>query len=101
MLHHIVMWTLKDFAEGNPKSVNLKILKEKLENLKLLIPEIKELEVGINMESSEFSNFDIVLDMYFENYEQMKIYQVHPEHKKVAEFVSKVRDLRAAVDYEI
>lgn len=95
------MWALKDFAEGNPKSVNLKILKEKLENLKLLIPEIKELEVGINMESSEFSNFDIVLDMYFENYEQMKIYQVHAEHKKVAEFVSKVRDLRAAVDYEI
>jgi len=39
--------------------------------------------------------------MYLENYDEMKTYQIYPEHKKVAEFVAKVRDLRAAVDYEI
>ena len=101
MLHHIVMWTLKEFAEGNPKSENLKITKEKLENLKLLIPEIKELEVGVKLETSEFANYDLVLDTYFENYEEFKKYQLHPEHKKVVEWLAKVRDLKASVDYEM
>ena len=101
MLHHIVMWKLKDFAEGKTKNENAELMKEKLEDLKIKIPEIKELEVGLNIDTSEYSNYDLVLDMYFENYDEMKTYQIHPEHKKVAEFVAKVRDLRAAVDYEI
>ncbi|OFX89950.1 MAG: stress responsive protein [Bacteroidetes bacterium GWF2_33_16] len=101
MLHHVVMWTLKDFAEGNSKSENLKITKEKLEDLKLQIPEIKELEVGVKMEASEFANYDLILDTYFDNYEDLKKYQNHPEHKKIVEWLSKVRDLKASVDYEI
>jgi len=101
MLHHIVMWKFKDFAEGNPKSENLKITKEKLEDLKLKISEIKELEVGITLEISEFANYDMVLDTFFENYEDLKKYQNHPEHKKIVEWLAKVRDLKASVDYEI
>lgn len=101
MLHHIVMWKLKDFAEGNPKSENLKITKEKLEDLKLKISEIKELEVGITLENSEFANYDMVLDTYFEDYDALKRYQNHPEHKKIVEWMAKVRDLKASVDYEI
>jgi len=101
MLHHIVMWKFKDFAEGNSKSENLKITKEKLEVLKLKIPEIKELEVGITLENSEFANYDMVLDTYFEDYDALKRYQIHPEHKKIVEWMAKVRDLKASVDYEI
>lgn len=101
MLHHIVMWTFKDFAEGNPKNVNLKKTKEMLENLKLFIPQIKELEVGENLATSEFSNFDLVLDAYFENYDEFKKYQHHPEHKKLVDWLVKVRDQKASVDYMI
>lgn len=101
MLHHIVMWKFKDFAEGKSKSENLKISKEKLEDLKLKIHEIKELEVGINLENSEFANYDLVLDTYFEDYNALKTYQNHPEHKKIVEWLSKVRDLKASVDYEV
>ncbi|MDI6031580.1 Dabb family protein [Flavobacterium sp. LB2P84] len=34
MIHHIVMWKLKDFAEGKSKAENAIILKERLEGLK-------------------------------------------------------------------
>ena len=101
MLHHIVMLKLKDFAEGKSGKENAELIKDKLEALKTKIPEIKRIEVGLNMDSSEYSNYDLVLDTYFENYDELKTYQIHPEHKKVAEFVAKVRDLRAAVDYEM
>jgi len=101
MLHHIVMWKFKDFAEGKSKNENLKITKEKLEELKLKIPEIKELEVGITLENSEFANYDMVLDTYFEDYNALKSYQNHPEHKKIVEWLTKVRDLKASIDYEL
>jgi len=38
MLHHIVMWKLKDFAEGKTKNENAELMKEKLEDLKIKIP---------------------------------------------------------------
>ncbi|MGL5244279.1 MAG: Dabb family protein [Sarcina sp.] len=33
--------------------------------------------------------------------EDLNSYQKHPEHVKVGEFISKVRDGRVVVDYEI
>jgi Stress responsive A/B Barrel Domain len=101
MLHHIVMWKLKDFAEGNSKKENALLMKYKFEELMPLIKEIKKLDVGINMESSQYSNFDIVPDTWFENYGQMEIYQKHPMHIEISDWIGKIRETRAAVDYEI
>jgi Stress responsive A/B Barrel Domain. len=95
------MWKLKDFAEGNSKGENAKLMKERLEHLQLVIPEIKRVEVGINLPSSEYSNFDVVLDMYFESYEDMVTYQIHPEHEQVSAWIGNVREHRCAVDYEV
>ncbi|MDQ6901382.1 MAG: Dabb family protein [Bacteroidota bacterium] len=101
MIHHIVMWKLKDFAEGNFKNDNAKIIKQKLEELRIKIEVIKKLEVGINMSTSQYANFDIVLDSYFDSYEKMEIYQKHPLHIEVSDWIGKVRETRAAVDFEI
>ncbi len=101
MLHHIVMWTLKDFAEGKSKNENAILMKAKFEKLFPAIKEIKKLEVGINMESSQYANFDIVPDTWFDNFEQMEIYQKHPLHVEISGWIVKVRETRAAVDYEI
>jgi hypothetical protein len=49
MIKHIVMWKLEENAEGNTKLENAKIIKEKLEALVGIIPEIVELEVGIDI----------------------------------------------------
>ena len=47
MLKHIVMWKLKEFAEGKTKAENALIMKESLERLVGIVPEIISLQVGI------------------------------------------------------
>lgn len=101
MLHHIVMWKLKDFADGKTKSENAILMKEGLEKLFPAIDQIKRLEVGINMEGSVYANYDIVLDTLFDSYEDMELYQCHPLHKKISKWIGTVRESRVAVDYEI
>ena len=100
MIHHIVMWTLKETAERKSKAENALLLKEKLENLGEIIPQIESIHVGINIEN-KYSNFDLVLDSYFNSMADLMAYQVHPKHNEVADFIGKVREERSCVDYEI
>ena len=60
MIKHIVMWKLKDEAEGNSKAENAKIIKNSLEDLKGKINEIVNIEVGIDVNKSEQA-YDVVL----------------------------------------
>jgi hypothetical protein len=60
MLKHIVMWKLKDRAEGRTKAENAKMMKLMLEGLKEKIQEIEHIEVGMNVIPSEAA-FDVVL----------------------------------------
>jgi|WetSurMetagenome_2_1015567.scaffolds.fasta_scaffold448165_2 hypothetical protein len=100
MIKHIVIWTLKDFAGGLTKQANARKIKQQLEGLKFKIPQIKSLEVGININKTSKA-YDIVLYAEFANAADLDIYQNHPEHLKIGEFISKVRSDRIAVDYEI
>ncbi|GFR36184.1 Dabb family protein [Thermobrachium celere] len=100
MIKHIVMWKLKDFAEGKNKLENARIIKERVEGLKDKIKEIRYIEIGINS-FNDPQAYDVVLISEFENYSDLESYQNHPEHVKVAEFISKVREARVVVDYEI
>jgi hypothetical protein len=100
MIKHIVFFCLADSAEGKSKMENAEIIKFELENLINFIPEIKKIEVGINSPNAPKTNFDIALYSEFESLETLDIYQEHPEHKRVAAYIGKVRTSRAAVDYE-
>ena len=53
MLKHIVMWKLKEFSEGKTKVENAIIMKESLERLVGIVPEIKSLQVGSNEKNSD------------------------------------------------
>lgn len=99
MIKHIVMWKLQELADGRNKLENAKIIKEKLEALVGIIPEIVKLEVGIDILGTSQS-YDVVLVSEFKKLEDLNIYANHPEHLKVGEFVGKVREDRIAVDYE-
>jgi phenylalanyl-tRNA synthetase alpha subunit len=101
MIKHIVFFGLADNAEGKSKAENAQIIKSSLENLIHFIPEIKKIEVGINYPNALKTNYDIALYSEFDNFDDVNIYQEHPEHKKVASYIGKVRISRAAVDYEI
>lgn len=99
MLTHIVLWKLQEVAEGRTKAENALLIKEKLESLLGKIPQIVELNVGINLPNTDASNYDVALYTVFENMETMMEYQNHPEHKAVGEWIVKVRASRVAIDY--
>lgn len=100
MIKHIVMWKLKDNAEGKDKLENARIIKEELEALTKDIKEIVNIEVGINI-VEDAGAYDLVLYSEFANQDDLNIYQKHPAHVKVAEYIGKVRESRVVVDYEI
>ena len=99
MIKHIVMWNIKENHNGETKSELIAKLKSLLEGLSDKIEEIVELEVGVNFNPSDAA-CDVVLYSVFNSKEDLEIYQKHPEHVKVAGFVSEIRTDRRVVDYE-
>ena len=100
MIKHIVMWKLKEFAEGKDKLENAKIIKMGLEDLKNKINQIRCIEVGININESEQA-YDVVLYSEFDSVEDLNLYQNHPDHVRISEFITNLRDVRVVTDYEI
>lgn len=100
MIKHVVFFKLAAFAESNTKEENALYLKRELENLKVVVPGLLKMEVYINMPDVAADNYDLVLMAEFKNLQDLDVYINHPEHVKVASFMSKVRTDRAAIDYE-
>lgn len=94
MIRHVVTWKLKD----ENKESNALEIKSRLEALVGKIEEIRSLEVGINENGGEYG---VMLITAFDSFDDLKKYDVHPEHMKVREFVRGVVETRVAVDYEI
>ena len=99
MIKHIVMWKLKESHNGESKNEIIQNVKTILEDLTSKISQITELEVGINFNPSDAA-YDVVLYSSFNSREDLDIYQKHPDHVKVAGYISEVRTERTVVDYE-
>ncbi len=97
MIKHVVMLKLLDKDEK--KKLNIQTLKDKLDNLKNKIPEIKYLETGINI-SPRSSAFDLVLISEFNNQEDLDKYIIHPAHQEVLTILAEIKDDIVVVDYE-
>ena len=100
MIKHIVIFKLKDSANGKSKADNAEELKIRLLGLKDKIKEILEIEVGIKSDEASDTNYDLILITKFNGFDELDIYRVHPEHLKVVEFVGEVSDERVAIDYD-
>ncbi len=99
MIKHIVLWKLKDEANGLSKDENAKAIKQKLESLNGQIEGLIKIEVGIDFLHSAESA-DIVLYSEFESKEALNFYQQHPLHKAMMPFIAEARSERRVVDYE-
>lgn len=101
MIKHIVMWKLKEVAEGKTKAENATIMKELLEGLPAKIEEMDTAEVGISfLDGTSDAHADVVLTTTCASREALEAYAVHPEHQKVVQFILKVVEERRVVDYE-
>jgi len=99
MIKHVVLFKLKEFDTQEEKQLILDEFKSKLLALKNKIDELKFIEVGLHHDINS-PLFDLCLISHFESVEALERYRVHPEHKKVTEFVNTIKSNRAAVDFE-
>jgi len=100
MIKHIVMWTLKDSAEGADKAANAAKMKDLLEALPGRIPGLLTLEVSTDCFAATPA-CDVVLYSTFATRADLDVYQGHPEHLKVVAFVKTVVATRSVLDYEV
>lgn len=100
MIKHVVMWKMKPQAEGADAAANLFLMREKLLGLKKVIPQIVWSEVGFDFLHTGAS-YDIVLTCHTANRADFQIYQDHPEHVLVKQFIAKVTESRVVADYEV
>lgn len=101
MIRHIVMWKLREEAEGASKRKNAEKLKLILEGLKINIEEIKNVEVGIQINNEDSDGLDVVLICDFLNELDFKMYTRNSHHKKAVKFIESVAEKRFYVDYHV
>lgn len=100
MLKHIVMWKLKDQAEGADRSANAKKMKELLDACAGIVPGILKFEVALAQPGLE-ATYDVVLYSEFADRASLDAYQEHPQHVALKPFIGAVREARQCMDYEI
>lgn len=96
MFKHIVFFRVK--KDGKERE-SIDGIVQQLRGLPMLIPQIAELEVGVNMIPSPAAA-DISLYTSFKNKEAFEIYRDHPEHQKVVSYIVERIQERQVVDYE-
>lgn len=98
MLHHIILWKIKEDKTAQEKEAIKKAAKEQLENLKNQIPEIQKIHVKI--ESLSTSTCDLMLDSEFADEAALKVYANHPAHVAVADqYIRPNMAVRMCMDY--
>jgi quinol monooxygenase YgiN len=100
MVRHIVLWRLKESANGRSKAENAADIKRRLEELNGKIPGMIKLEVGFDFSRTSESS-DIVLYSEFESRAALDAYQTHPLHEAVKPYVMAARDERRLVDCSV
>ncbi len=100
MVRHIVMWTLKEEAEGATAAENGAKMKEMLEALNGRIEGLTHLEVSYEIVAAD-PECHVVLCSEHIDVDALNFYSTHPEHQACVAFVKKVAAGRKALDYVI
>ncbi|WP_137935804.1 Dabb family protein [Chitinivorax sp. B] len=100
MVRHIVMWKLKDHAEGADRASNAQKIKDLLEGLRGQIPGLLHIEIGIDF-SATHQSADVVLFSEFVSRAALDAYHQHPAHVATKDFIGAVRESRTVADYEV
>ena len=99
MIKHVVMWKLKDHAEGADKATNAARMKRLLDDCRDLVPGIVAFEVALAQPGLE-ATYDVLLYSVFRDKAALDAYQDHPQHVALKPFIGAVRLERQCMDYE-
>lgn len=97
MVKHIVFWNIKEELDIDGVFEEIKV---RVEALNGEIPGLLKVELGRDFNRSEIA-YDVVLYSELEDQNALKVYQEHPMHLHVKEFIGAVTSSQAVVDYEI
>ena len=100
MIKHIVMWKLKEHAEGADRASNARKMKNLLDACAGIVPGILKLEVALAQPGLE-ATYDVVMYSEFADKAALDAYQDHPQHAALKPFIGAVREARQCVDYEV
>jgi heme-degrading monooxygenase HmoA len=100
MIKHIVMWKLKEHAEGADRAANAAEMKRKLDTCASLVPGTLKFEVALAQPGLE-ATYDVVLYSEFASKEALDAYADHPTHQAIKPFIGAVREERQCMDYQI
>jgi hypothetical protein len=98
MLKHIVMWKLKDHAEGADRAANAQEMKRRLDACAGIVPGMGAFEVTLAQPGLE-ATYDVVLYSEFEDKAALEAYAHHPTHQALAPFIGAIREARQCMDY--
>ena len=97
-LRHIVMWRLKEEAEGHSRHENMLKARDILLQFANLTPGTELFEVGIKTDGLDCTS-DLILNSVFKDEEALKAYQNHPEHLAIKPFMKAVVEQRSCMDF--
>jgi hypothetical protein len=100
MLKHIVMWKLKEHAEGADRATNAAKMKVLLDGCIDLVPGMGKFEAVLAQPGLE-ATYDVVLYSEFADKAALDAYQDHPDHVAIKPFIGAVRSERQCMDYEV
>lgn len=100
MIRHIVCWKFLEKAEGSDRGENLLRARAMLQGLRESVPQVRQLEVGIDTVRGARS-WDLALVATFDSRADLEAYQNHPAHVAVVAFLRAVQSDRCSVDYEM
>jgi hypothetical protein len=100
MLKHIVMWKLKEHAEGADKATNARKMKELLDACADIVLGILKFETVIAQPGLE-ATYDVILYSEFMSKAALDAYQEHPQHVALKPYIGAIREARQCMDYEI
>lgn len=98
MLKHIVMWQLKDHAEGADKATNAAKMKALLDGCRNIVPGMFAFEAALAQPGLE-ATYDVVLYAEFADQAALDAYQSHPQHEAIKPFIGAIRCARQCMDY--
>lgn len=96
MIKHIVLWKLKPEA----KDEAARRMRADFETLVGRVPGLLSLEARAQENPAETA-VDFALQTTHPTWEDLRAYQTHPEHVKIAGYIRTVATERRAVDYEV
>lgn len=97
-LRHIVMWTLKEEAEGQTRAQNMEKAREVLMRCSSLVPGIEQFEVGLKTDGLDCT-CDVILNSVFKDEAALSAYQNHPDHIAIKPFMKAIVAQRQCMDF--